>query len=366
VGTPTPQSPVFLPELIGKPLHYRDTYSEQWNFMNQYALNRNLSITAGYVGSVGRHQQVFTNPNASEALAYPGTNTYGYQAFPSFGSMTYNSYAGTSGYNGLQASLEQRLHSGLMFLASYTYSHSLDTGSSLLGTSEFRNTVLIPLKYEVANSPFDVRHRVTLNGSYEIPVGRGRKYANSSRALDAIIGGWSTSLTFAAQTGNPITVTPNITTATGGTAFAFRVGDPFKGGGQPNSTNPDITCPAKVRTVTHWFNPCAFANPLPGNQISGLITNKEAAIQYLGPARNQTFGPGYNNINMSLFKRVPIVEKQYLEFRVDAFDLFNTAAWGNPSDVSVNSTSGYILTGRSLGAYTPDGRFLQVALKYYF
>jgi TonB dependent receptor len=363
---PGPQSPVSFPNVAGRPLHYRDGYSEQWNLMTQYAINPNLGLTVGYVGGAGRHMQTFPNLDSPAALAFPGTNMQPYTAFPLLGGLYFDEYEGKSSYNALQSSLEKRFSSGMNFLATYTWGHSLDTGSSQLGSVTFRNPVLIPLNNEIANSTADARQRVTFNGSYQLPIGMGRTYLNQSKAIDTVVGGWSIALTFAAQTGNPISISPNIVTAAGGTAFAFRVGDPFKGGGQANASNPAISCPAKVRTLINWFNPCAFANPLPGASVNGLVTNLSDAISYLGPPRYQTYGPGFNNTNMSIFKNFTTYREQYLQFRADLFNIFNTPAYGNPSDTSINSNSGYILNARSLGAYTPDARFIQLALKYYF
>ena len=363
---PGPQSPVSFPFLVGRPLHYRDSYSEQWNLTTQYAFTRNLGLTIGYIGAVGRHQQTFGDFNSPEALAFPGTNTQPYSAFPLLGGAWMDTYGGKSSYNALQTTLEKRFAADLSFLATYTYAHSLDTGSSQLGQAPFRNIVLLPLRDEMANSNFDVRQRATFNGNYTLPFGRGRRHLNQNRLTDYLVGGWSAALTFAAQTGNPISIVPNITTAAGGGAYAFKIGDPFKGGGQPNATNPDISCPARVRTLKHWFNPCAFANPLPGNQINGLVTSPADVIRYLGPTRYQTYGPGFNNTNLSAFKNFSTFREQYLQFRADIFNLWNTPAYGNPTDSSINSVSGYILDARSLGAYTPDARFVQFALKYYF
>ena len=361
---PSAQSPVSLPSLVGKQANYRDGYSEQWNLMIQYAISSSLSATAGYVGSAGRRMEVFQRLNASAALATPGVNTQQFTAFPLLGGASVYYYEGASSYHGLQASLEKRFAGGLSFLASYTYSHALDDGDSGLGDTSFRNNILVPLNQEKANSDFDTRQRVSFNGSYQLPFGKGRQHLNQSAVTDIFVGGWTGALTFAAQDGSPITVTPNITTAAGGTAFAFKVGDPFKGGGQPNSTNPGITCPTAVRNLTHWYNPCAFANPLPGNQITTPITS--GVISYLGPSRFQTYGPGINNTNVSMFKDFTTFREQRVQFRVDAFNIFNTPAYGNPSSASVNSSSGFINSARSLGAYTPDARFFQLALKYSF
>lgn len=361
---PSAQSPVSLPSLVGKQPNYRDGYSEEFNLMVQYAISSSLTATAGYVGSMGRRMEVFLRLNSSEALATPGVNTQQYTAFPLLGGASSYFYEGASSYNGLQASLEKRFAGGLSFLASYTYSHALDDGDSGLGDTSFRNIILIPLNQEKANSDFDTRQRVSFNGSYEFPFGKGRRYLNQSVVADTFVGGWSSALTFAAQDGSPISISPNITTASGGTAFAFKFGDPFKGGGQPNLSNPGITCPATVRNLTHWYNPCAFANPLPGSQITTPITS--GAISYLGPSRFQTYGPGINNTNVSMFKDFTVFREQRIQFRVDAFNIFNTPAYGTPSSLSDNSSSGFITAARSLGAYTPDARFFQLAVKYDF
>jgi hypothetical protein len=173
--------------------------------------------------------------------------------------------------------------------------HSLDNGDSGLGDTSVRNLRMIPLNQETANSDFDTRQRVTFNGSYDLPFGKGRQFANTSAISDLFIGGWSAALTFAAQSGSPISITPNITTAAGGNAFAFKVGDPFKGGGRPNATNPSIACPGKVRNLTNWYNPCAFANPVPGSQITGTVrlTDRDTTTQMFLYSR--TSGHSRNN-----------------------------------------------------------------------
>src|SRR6185312_15403975 len=93
-----------------------------------------------------------------------------------------------------------------------------------------RQPALIPYIDEFTNSVFDVRNRFTINGNYELPFGRGRQFlSNSSRWVDEAVGGWSSSLTYAAQSGSPFTVSPNISTAAGGGARAYLVSDPFAG-----------------------------------------------------------------------------------------------------------------------------------------
>jgi hypothetical protein len=277
-------------------------------------------------------------------------------------------------YNGLQAKLERRYTGGLSYLVSYTWAHAEDNASNpgIGGGPGLRNAALIPLKYELTNANDDVRQRVTVNGMYDLPFGVGRKYLRKKGVLDYAVGGWSTSLTWVAQTGNPITITKGgtFTAAKGSDQInAIRIGDPFAGGGTPAAANPDlVACPAKVRTRTNWYNPCAFVDPAPRTNLgpADFLTTTASAIQYFGGKSNQIYGPGNERINMSAFKRFKTWREQYVQFRADAFNLFNHASWGNPSNLTLNSTGGQITAPQTFQSNTPDARFFQLAAKYMF
>ena len=189
--------------------------------------------------------------------------------------------------------------------------------------------------------------------------------------MDETIGGWSSSLTFAAQTGTPFTVSPNNSTAANGSARAIPVRDPFGAGGSPDPSNPDVTCAPKTRTKANWYNPCAFANPLPGNLIGTagyplVITDKQSAIAFLGGRSNNVYGPGYYQVNMSLFKNFPTWREQYLQFRADGFNVLNHPTLANPSTTNNNNNGGNITGPKFFQSNTPDARFFQLSLKYAF
>ncbi len=207
---------------------------------------------------------------------------------------------------------------------------------------------------------------------------------NHDGLANLIRGGWSTDLTFAAQTGNPFTIYPDITTASGSSSFAILSRGPFSAGGTQDPSNPSITCAARTRTKTNWFNPCAFANPLPGDLISPgpnagnpnqpqpgftypeYITNLKQVLAFVGGRRNQIMGPGYERINMSIFKDFATFREEQMEFRADIFNVLNTPAYGDPSVTSDNSNGGQITSPRFFQNYTPDARFFQFSLKYIF
>jgi hypothetical protein len=346
----------------------KEPYTEDYNLAVQQALSNNLVATLSYVGNVSRHIELYAAPNMAPVLLAHGQSTTKYEPFPGLGGVGQISYSGVATYNSLQAKMQKRVSRGLSFLATYTWAHAMDDASDAGGLQSaisYRQEAIIPPIDEFTNSAFDVRHRVTFNGNYQLPFGRGRAYLNHSRLADLAIGGWSTSLTFVAQTGTPFTVTPNNSGPAGGTARAIPMRNPFDAGGSPDPTNPTITCAPHTRTRTNWYNPCAFADPPAGTGITP-ITDMATAMKYLGGRSNFIYGPGYNRVNMSLFKNFVTWHEQYLQFRADAFNLFNHPSLGNPSLTGINATGGGITGPKSFQNDTPDARFFQLALKYEF
>jgi Carboxypeptidase regulatory-like domain/TonB-dependent Receptor Plug Domain len=349
--------------------HIKEPYTEDYNLSVQQALSNSLVATVGYVGNVSRHIELYGAPNTAPLLLAAGKSTTSSNPFPGLGGVGQISYSGVGTYNALQAKMEKRYSNGLSFLGTYTWAHALDDSSDAGGIQTaigYRQEAIIPVIDELTNSAYDVRHRITFNGNYQLPFGRGRAYLNDSRLADLAVGGWSTSLTFVAQTGIPFTVTPNNSGPAGGTARAIPVRNPFSPGGTPDPSNPTITCAPSTRNKTNWYNPCAFANPPAGTSITTPVTDIATAISFLGGRSNTIYGPGYNRVNMSLFKNFITVREQYLQFRADAFNLFNHPSLNNPSLTGLNSTGGGITAPKSLQANTPDARFFQLALKYSF
>jgi len=378
------------PGVRGSEAKVRTPYSEQYNFTVEYGITNTMVASLGYVGSVARHLQTFPNPNGQVALTPNGfsgyKNTSGdkvnpFQPYPHFGGFAYTAYDAVSSYNSLQAKVEKRLSSGFSYLATYTWSHSLDDAPTPLGSSNdggYRSLNILGLAADYGPSGWDVRHRFTFNSNYELPFGRGRKYVNHGGPLNYAVGGWSSSFVFRAQTGQPDTIGTNgISSPSGSGINAIRIGNPNAGGGTPNSTNSSITCPAKVRTVANWYNPCAFANPQADNigntsakySDGTFIPNTvsgTAALKYVGAPRGQTYGPGYVRTDMSLFKSFPTFREQSLLFRADIFNVLNTPAYGDPSNRSISSNGGLITGARTFQSNTPDSRFFQFSLKYAF
>jgi hypothetical protein len=378
------QNFVSFPGFHSTDAHIKTPYTESYSVEFERELSPSTAATLGYIGNVSRHEPLYFAPNNSPVLLTPGQSTLPYQAFPTLGGIGQLNYSGVGTYNSMQAKIEKRYSSGLTFLATYTWGHNLDDYSDAGGLESAvgdRNMLLIPIIDEYTNSPYDVRQRFTINGNYVLPFGRGRAFLNHSRLADYTVGGWSTSFTFAAQTGMPFTVGSNISTAAGGSARAILARDPLAPGGTPDPSNPKISCPASTRNRVNWYNPCAFANPLPGDDIAppgvtpgagnsylfaSPVTSESAAIALLGGRAEQVYGPGYNRVNMSLFKNFTTFHEQQLQLRADAFNLFNHPSLANPSLTGINSTGGAITGPKSFQLDTPDARFFQLAAKYTF
>ncbi|WP_263367388.1 TonB-dependent receptor [Edaphobacter bradus] len=365
---------VSLPGLHATDFNIQTPYTENYNVSLQYEIQPSLAATISYVGNESRHLSTYFDPQTLRALFPNGTAGQPLQPFPDLGGIGTVHYGGLSTYNSLQAKMEKRYSHGLSFLATYTWAHALDDTSSAGGLSSgtgYRNPVLIPLRMELTNSTYDVRNRFTINGNYELPFGKGRAFLNHGGWLDEVVGGWSASATWVAQTGEPFSVGSNTPGPTGGGARGLKGGDPFAPGvADPGSISKAQlpTCSLPTRTKQHWFNNCQFINPTPGTalNIPSPITDTATALRFLGGRANLVYGPGYQRTNMSLFKNFITLREQYLQFRADAFNLFNNPSLGNPNGTSVGGGATSIQGTRFMQNLTPDARFFQISAKYVF
>jgi hypothetical protein len=351
-------------------------YSEQYNGMFEYAPTPTLSLEAGYVGSASRHLPIIVGVNDGAALINSAASINPYRPFPQFASTSYVIDDADASYNSFQATARRRLANGLSVLTSYTWSHNMDDAREPFpGTGEggFRSYNIIGYKIDYSGSPFDARQRFTFTGNYDLPLGTGQKFVNNSRVLNGVVGGWTVTWVWTAQSGSPMTVKSNTAVAYGSAGgccssgpFPSLVGDPYSGGGTPNPSNPSIACPAVVGTVQHWYNPCAFQNPLAGSLIlPGQSLTGTAAAAFMGGDRNQIHGPGLDRINMSIYKTWKITESKSFQLRADCFNVANHPAYGVPGQTD-STSAGQVTAARSLGNYTPDARFFQLAGKFYF
>ncbi len=364
-------------------------YTESYNLSTQYAIGPTMSVTVGYVGNVGRHLRSSNGTtNSYDGLLAPGTS---YNSYLPLGGGTpgnahnYSSYgltngrlvldSGVSNYSAFQSKLEKSTSKNLSFLATYTYSHLLSDATpplnSYAGEATYRLPQWLGISYDYGSDLSDVRQRATLNGHYVLPVGDGQRFLNQAGALNEIVGGWETSLTFRVQTGSPVQLVANNTLGNG-TSYPLRVANPFATGGTVQNTK--LPCATATKTVAHWFNPCSFANPT--SVTASNYNTLPLSAFYGGPGTTTVVGPGYNRVDMSLFKNFATPHESDLQFRADFFNLLNTPAHGQPA-TNVGGGGGAITNQTQTGSFgqitserfsgeQPDSRVIQLSMKLQF
>jgi hypothetical protein len=357
---------VSTPDFRMYPKNIKTPYTESFNLSVQQQITSNTTATLSYVGALGRH--LTSNPKANQIpyLLTKGANVQSARPFNQFGASSLESYDAMNNYNGGQATVEHRESNGMYFLATYTYSKNLEDAFLPLGAngqsgSGYRNWRQLGYGYDYGPAYTDTRHRFVLNAQYALPVGMGRRYLNQSHLVDTLVGGWSLSALFRVQTGQPQIVQPNNDPTNGaGQAEGIRVGDPYS----TSLTNPGtgVTCASQVKTVNSWFNPCAFTNP-------AVATGPNDIAAYGPPGRTVIYGPGYNRIDLSLFKKFTVYHENSIDIRADLFNALNTPAYGQPN-VNIGSTFGQITStrfgGTGIAAETPDARVAQLSAKIHF
>lgn len=347
--------------LLGQDYHAKTPYTQGYNFTLQYQLSPGDTVQAGYVGNTVRHLGVYMNPNSPAEILPPGLDAYNYTRYPDFQTaFMYTSYAGDSYYDSLQLNYERRFTAGLSVLANFTWSQCrTDATDALNETARSYRAPLLPgfgIQGDYGLCDFDVPHVFHLSGIYQIPVGHGRKFlANSPRAVDWVLGGWSTNWILTLEDGQPGTVPCVITTTSGFGCNALLV--------------PGQSVTAGPHDVNQWLNPKAFTSPPVANTIG------QTDYAPLGGAPTQFYGPGFHRLDFSLFKDFHMTERTHLELRSEFFNLTNTPNFSPPgfSGNGVVAAPGSLdYTSSTFGMInsTRDGqndqREIQFALKLYW
>lgn len=259
-------------------------------------------------------------------------------------------------YHGLQSKFTHRMNHGLQFQAAYTWSHALDNGVDPLtpaqGARTFpRNSRNLAQSY--GNSDNDTRHVAVINYIWDLPLGRGQSHLNSG-ILGRIMEGFELDGIFTAQTGHPFNVRGTLDTQrTGISAWGYQVGDPFGSG-----ANCGLS-PTPGSGFAYIPNQCAFTNP-----PWGSASNNE---------RNQWYGPGFWDWDVTLAKRMSITERVKAELRFEGYNILNHPHFLNPGTdaAGIGNLIGQGQFGVITSTFTqPDGttsaRQIQVALKVTF
>jgi hypothetical protein len=253
-----------------------------------------------------------------------------------------------SSYNALEASLRKRFSHGLSFLASYTWSKSIDDVSSFNITGSASQQVAgendlaqnpFDLAAERGRSMFDARNRFVLSYQWSLPF-----LQNSKTWYGHVFGNWQLNGIATAMSGTPFTVFDSTDVSLQGTA-------PEISGFSSNRPNVVGNPNSGPRTAAEWFQVSAFQQ---------ITQNPNSPIQQFGDeGRNTVEGPGYVNWDLSAFKNIRLTESRELQFRGELFNVLNHTNFRLPvSDI----------TSPNFGEIQSDvsPRVIQVALKFLF
>ena len=333
-------------------------YAQDWNLNVQRSFGADWLFQIGYVGTTGVKLPRFiegnppvyvpgqsTENNVNQRRLYSGCTL----ASPNncvYGSVGEIAGVANSSYNALQSSLRKRFGHGLSFLASYTFSKSIDDVSSFNITGSASQPIAgendLPqnpfnLAAERGRSMFDARHRFVLSYEWSLPW-----WKQGHTWYQHVLGNWQLNGITTYMSGTPLTVFDSQDVSLQGSApeitgFSSNrpnlVGDPNSG----------------PHTVQEWFNINAFQRLNPVTQ----------AGQFGTAGRNIVQGPGYQDWDLSALKNIQVAEAKQLQLRVEFFNLFNHANFHLPdSDIS-SPTFGQILESQ-------PPRLVQLALKFLF
>ena len=323
------------PAGLGNNHQRRTPYSVQFLFNIQRQLDSQTALEAGYLGSISRKLESYRDynipapaPAGAVAVRLP---------WPEFSRVWVVDGHNKANYHSLGLKLQRRFSGGLTYLAGYTWSKSIDTGSAIRnhdGDTLFPQNSFCT-QCERALSSFHTSHRLVSSLIYELPLGRGKSFWSSSRIADIIAGGWQAGSIVTLQTGFPLTVSSG--TDISNTAI---------GTDRPNSTGTVVALPRGQQDPERFFNTDAFVM-----QPAGTHGNV---------GRNTLIGPGIISWDFSALKNVRVREGHQVQFRFEAFNLPNHPNWGLPNASRLSPGFGTIRNTRT------DMRDLQFGLKYVF
>jgi hypothetical protein len=337
----------------------RTTYIEEWNLNVERSLSKDMVLQVAYVGTHGVKLAHLVNLNQpvqpldenfcgpDPANCAPNFNRPYFGTVPDIGPIRTEAHDFSSITHGLQVRFEKRLSHDWSMLSAYTWQHTI-------GQSE-ENEWLEPqnthdLRAERGNNGPDYRHQFTSAWSYELPIGPKKRFLPSAGPTRWATEGWQLNGIISMYSGQAFTplLSFDPTNTGSGAPRPDVIGNPY------NFSNADtVGCPTH-QTIQCWFNPAAYAVPAvaPGQSFATLFGNA---------GRGTLRGPAQYNVDFSVFKNFKFTETWNLQFRAEAFNLFNTPEFGLP----YNAVTDAGLAG-SISSTVHSSRQIQLALKLSF
>ncbi len=307
--------------------NFHTPYTYNYNFGVEQSLGSKAMVSVSYVGSQSRKQITLrdinqaqlnpaspNNPNLGVLGGKPGSLQQSsrpfFSQFPTYGVINQVESNGSGNYNSLQATLKTSSYHGVSSQFNYTWSHSLDEMTTYRSRlpQDSNN-----LKGDYGNSDYDTRNNFNGAVFYDLP-------RLGSRTPAWIATGWQVNSALTFRGGLPFNIATSSDTT--GTSEKYQrpnlVGNPYAG----------VSHTLVGMKAIQWVNPAAFVAPTVGT--------------FGNLRRNQVYGPGFGDIDMSVFKNTKIREKVTLQLRVEMFNLYNRRNYSQPGGTFGSSSFGTV------------------------
>ncbi len=281
-------------------------YLESWNVTVERQLPGKFVTSVAYVGTQTVHQFADLNINASP----PGTGSGGQPLNKRFGRAAETDlWQGwlSANYHSLQVAFNRQFSGGLMIKGAYTYSRAInwtddDGWAGLAWNGPDPNII----HRNRSQAGYNIPHIFNVAYVYELPLGKGKRWASAGGAPSAILGGWQLNGLFGKSQGIPFDVT-----ASGASLSSVANRQ------TADQINPVVLKLGGIGTGQTYYDPTAFAPP--------------TGVRFGTSGRFPIRGPGVTNLDFGLFRRFKLTERFDLQFRAEAFNFFNTPHFNLPN-----------------------------------
>jgi hypothetical protein len=307
------------------PKSYRRGYLQSWNFTLQKQLGLGFAMQAAYVATRQTRQIGYLDINAGQVI---GAGQSGRPLLSKFGrtaATTFINPMGTGTYDSMQLSLDRRFARGLQLDVHYTWSKAIGFVNNSDSSPSVRALPYFNLNRSLRS--FDRPHNLQITSLWELPFGKGRRWASQGGVLSAIAGGWQVNNLLSFMSGTPFTV------GASGTSLDL------PGSSQrADQVKADVAKPGGAGKGQSYFDPFAFA----------AVTEPRFGTAGFNSLR----GPGVANWDFGLFREFSLTERLRAQFRAEAFNFTNTPHFANPGTNVSSMTLNPNGTIRDLGGYT--------------
>jgi hypothetical protein len=315
-------------------------YIHSWNLTLQSELGAGFTGQVGYVATRQRDINQILDANAGQVI---GAGNAGRPFFERFGRTATTGILtnpGWSDYDSLQTSLSRRMANGLQMNVAYTWSKAFGICCDTLSDNPPEIQALDYFELNEALLPNDRTHNFQTSFVAELPFGEGKRYFSDGGVASALLGGWQVNGLFSAYSGRPFTIEASGTSLNmpGSQQVADQVKDEVEVLG--------------FERGRPWFDTTAF-RPV-------------TEVRFGTAGLNSMRGPGFANVDMSVFRQFGLGRSRTLQFRLEIFNLTNTPHFGTPENDITDSDFGVISGTANSGREGIDERFFRVGLRLGF